>query len=411
MNALNVPTIPSVDLHTLFEREKEAGGFYDHLEMWIDSSGRKKKFIKDCMAAVLVHLEARPRVRDDGREPQFHTEMGGDGTSRLASPYGGKSLVQRLLLRRITVGGRETQAMEMTLAMLLEKDENLCRLLEKKLKTGKIEISDLEAFPPATGIKGPGLYLIGCQADGVLYYYIGMSTNVRNRMSGHANPNARRNHVYTAMRNRVPYGQWFQLLLYRASPDIPVTYLYALETCLHICLGSTLADQGLNVNMYDWPAFESRITPAQVEGIFMFLAEKKQQRETRGGAFYFPASSGVHSPIIKLQLFVLLTYLHLLDTGTWSSLLRDCDTGGLAISTIINLIYGGSHRVEQEEHIERYGLSDCFLNRSWEPSTGRKSASQSTNGLEEKIEAAEDIARLESVSWGGSKLLPWKRSA
>jgi hypothetical protein len=29
--------------------------------------------------------------------------------------------------------------------------------------------------------------------------------------------------------------------------------------------------------MYDWPVFESRITPAQVEGIFMFLAEKKQQ--------------------------------------------------------------------------------------------------------------------------------------
>ncbi|KAJ9091234.1 hypothetical protein QFC20_007687 [Naganishia adeliensis] len=88
--------------------------------------------------------------------------------------------------------------------------------------------------------------------------------------------------------------------------------------------------------MFDWAWFDSKFTPAQIEGIFAFLAGLKQQREANGGAFYMPPRN---------------------DLDAWSSTLRGCDTGGVNIQTVINIVYDVNHKAEQEGLILRYGLT------------------------------------------------------
>lgn len=92
-------------LQTLFERQKEAERFHEHLEIWLISTDKNKAFIRQCLTTLLLDLKTKPRVRTDNRMPQFHDAAVSYGNQ----PSGGKRIVQELLLRRVTLDGRETQ--------------------------------------------------------------------------------------------------------------------------------------------------------------------------------------------------------------------------------------------------------------------------------------------------------------
>lgn len=102
---------PSLDVASLLARKRDMGGWYQHLEAWTGSNLQLKQFSHKCYDAMLDDLLRKPRVRTDGREPQFFVQT--EGEPKLATPYSNKRMVHELLLKRVRVGSRDTQTVRM----------------------------------------------------------------------------------------------------------------------------------------------------------------------------------------------------------------------------------------------------------------------------------------------------------